>query len=556
MWTAVGSSIDGCDVRDATIWSLRRSIGFVFDEPVLFSATIAENIAFGQPDASREAIEQAASTAGAHDFVLALDDGYDTKVGESGFSLSGGQRQRLALARALVFRPRILILDDPLSSVDVKTEAEIEANLRTILRGPDDDPHRAPLLHRGDGRPGPARRRRPDRRRGNPRRADVVVGDLPGRARRRHRRARTTASTRWKDTHDERRRRARVDSRSCGAPDAGCCSRPSPRTASGWSWPRPQCSSRRRARWPPRSSSGEASTAASSAKTATALRATIILLLVAATADYLGQRLSNRLTGRVAELSIYRLRDRLWRHVQSMSLEYFEQQKTGRIVSRATNDVQAVYELFSQAALTLVSNIMVLVGITVVLFTLDPVLALVVMSFIVPSLFLATWVFKSRSEVAYRDVRERIALVIIHMAESLTGMRVVQAFSRERFNQAQFDDVNRRHRDGERRDDHPDERVRTGCRAARPDCDVHRPAVRWAPSHGRRGDHRRPGLVPALPPTVLRPRPGAVAVLQLVPGRSGRTREGGRGAVHVVEPPGSRPPRDHVPRAAPCASTA
>jgi ATP-binding cassette subfamily B protein len=126
-------AIDGQDVRGVTLASLRRQIGVVFDEPVLFSASVADNIAFGWPDAAFDDIVSAATAAGAHQFIVDLPAGYETRVGEQGFSLSGGQRQRLALARALLGKPRILILDDPLSSVDVRTEAEIEANLAALL---------------------------------------------------------------------------------------------------------------------------------------------------------------------------------------------------------------------------------------------------------------------------------------------------------------------------------------------------------------------------------------------------------------------------------------
>jgi ATP-binding cassette subfamily B protein len=113
----------------------RHQIGIVYQETFLFSNTVAANIAFGNPHASQEQIEQAARIASAHDFILELSHGYQTVLGESGVDLSGGQRQRLALARALLLQPPILILDDPTSSVDPKTEQEILAALRGAMRG-------------------------------------------------------------------------------------------------------------------------------------------------------------------------------------------------------------------------------------------------------------------------------------------------------------------------------------------------------------------------------------------------------------------------------------
>jgi ATP-binding cassette subfamily B protein len=127
--------IDGADVRDVDLPSLRRSIAVVDDDPFLFSASVAENIAYGRPDASREEIEQAAERAQAAEFVAELPAGYDTRVGERGLTLSGGQRQRIAIARALLADPRILILDDATSSVDASTEQAIKTALREVMAG-------------------------------------------------------------------------------------------------------------------------------------------------------------------------------------------------------------------------------------------------------------------------------------------------------------------------------------------------------------------------------------------------------------------------------------
>ena len=127
--------VDGHDVRDVTIESLRQKIGIVLQETTLFSGTIRENIAYGRPDATDEEIIEAASAAAAHDFIVEFPEGYDTIVGERGSTLSGGQKQRVAIARALLMDPHILILDDSTSSVDLQTEYQIQKALDKLMKG-------------------------------------------------------------------------------------------------------------------------------------------------------------------------------------------------------------------------------------------------------------------------------------------------------------------------------------------------------------------------------------------------------------------------------------
>lgn len=127
--------IDGNDVRDVTLDSLRSQIGIVLQETTLFSGTIRDNIRYGRPDASDEAVVEAAKAAQAHPFILEQPDGYETRVGERGVGLSGGQRQRVAIARALLLDPRILILDDSTSAVDAETEYQIQQALDKLMVG-------------------------------------------------------------------------------------------------------------------------------------------------------------------------------------------------------------------------------------------------------------------------------------------------------------------------------------------------------------------------------------------------------------------------------------
>ena len=127
--------IDGQDVREVTVESLRRQIGIVLQETNLFTGTIRDNIAFGRPEATAAEIEAAARAAAAHDFVVGFPLGYETPVGERGTTLSGGQKQRIAIARALLLDPRILVLDDSTSAVDMQTEQWIQQALARLMQG-------------------------------------------------------------------------------------------------------------------------------------------------------------------------------------------------------------------------------------------------------------------------------------------------------------------------------------------------------------------------------------------------------------------------------------
>lgn len=128
-------TLDGIDVRELSLDSLRAQVGIVLQESVLFTGTIRDNIRYGRPDATDEQVVAAAKAAQAHDFIMALPDGYDTLVGQRGVNLSGGQKQRLAIARALLLEPRVLVMDDSTSSVDLETESKIQEALGPFMAG-------------------------------------------------------------------------------------------------------------------------------------------------------------------------------------------------------------------------------------------------------------------------------------------------------------------------------------------------------------------------------------------------------------------------------------
>ena len=151
-------TLDGHDIRDLTLESLRQQISIVLQDVFLFHGTVRENILFGRPDASEEEMIEAAQVANAHEFITQLPEGYDTMIGERGVKLSGGQRQRLAIARAVLKDAPILILDEATSSVDTETELLIQQALERLMVGRTTHHHRPPPVHhpqrRRDRRPG------------------------------------------------------------------------------------------------------------------------------------------------------------------------------------------------------------------------------------------------------------------------------------------------------------------------------------------------------------------------------------------------------------------
>jgi ABC-type multidrug transport system fused ATPase/permease subunit len=127
--------IDGVDVRDVRLEELRQSVSAIFQDSFLFSASVAENIAYGRPGTPREEVERAAGAAQIHDFIAGLEQGYDARVGERGINLSGGQKQRLTIARAILLNPRVLIMDDSTASVDARTERRLQEAMAALARG-------------------------------------------------------------------------------------------------------------------------------------------------------------------------------------------------------------------------------------------------------------------------------------------------------------------------------------------------------------------------------------------------------------------------------------
>ncbi|MFD5066864.1 ABC transporter ATP-binding protein [Streptomyces sp. NPDC058369] len=481
--------VGGHDVRELTLDSLRAAVGLVPEDSFLFSDTIRANIAYGLPGATDEQIEQAARSAQAHRFIAELPNGYDTEVGEHGLTLSGGQRQRVALARAILTDPRLLVLDDATSAVDARVEHEIHEALRQVMAGRTTllIAHRRSTLNLADriavldngrlvdlGTHEELERRSPLYRRlltdpdelGTP-----SPGHRPAAARSAEDPARDRALQEEIDAESEAERGItpelwvrREEDRSTDA--AGMPATPELLAQVEALPPANDVPDVDEARAVHTEDSyglrrllrgfglpllvslglvavdagaglllpvlirngiddGVTQLALGAVWAASAFGLVVVLVQWAA---QIGE---TRMTGRTGERVLYALRLKIFAQLQRLGLDYYERELTGRIMTRMTTDVDALSTFLQTGLVTAFVSVVTFLGIMVALLVLDVELALVVFATL-PVLVVGTVFFRRKSVKAYELARERIGVVNGDLQESVAGLRIVQAFRRER----------------------------------------------------------------------------------------------------------------------------
>ncbi|PAZ15318.1 ABC transporter ATP-binding protein [Streptomyces sp. SA15] len=482
--------IGGHDVRELTLDSLRAAIGLVPEDSFLFSDTVRNNIAYGRPDATQEEIEKAARAAQADGFIRELPDGYDTTVGEHGLTLSGGQRQRVALARAILTDPRLLVLDDATSAVDARVEHEIHEALKHVMEGRTTllIAHRRSTLNLADriavldgGRLADIGTHEELQQRSALYRRlltdpDELGGVSPGHAQP----ACPHEDTSVRDELDaefdaergitprlwvgERERRdlamdespatpellAQVDALppATDTPDIDEARAVTPEESYGL---------RRLLRGfglPLLVSLGLVAVDAGmglllpvmirhgiddgvSQVALGAVWAASLLALLFVLVQWAAQTGEIRMTGRTGERVLYSLRLKIFAQLQRLGLDYYERELTGRIMTRMTTDVDALSTFLQTGLVTAFVSVVTFFGIMVALLVIDVQLALVVFATL-PPLIIATFFFRRASVKAYELARERVSLVNADLQESVSGLRIVQAFRRERDGGARF----------------------------------------------------------------------------------------------------------------------
>ncbi|WP_415950483.1 ABC transporter ATP-binding protein [Streptomyces sp. KLOTTS4A1] len=494
--------VGGKDVRELSISSLRAAIGLVPEDSFLFSDTVRANIAYGVPPegaersasaeggggpragAGQEQIETAARAAQADRFITELPEGYDTKVGEQGLTLSGGQRQRLALARAILTDPRLLVLDDATSAVDARVEHEIHEALRHVMAGRTTllIAHRRSTLGLADriavldegrladiGTHEELERRSPLYRRllTDP---DELGAVSPG-----HIDAHVEAP---EDSSVREELDAEFDAERGVTPQLWAGDRTPKDTALSDSPSTPELLAAVDALPPATDTPGIDEARAVEPESSYGLRRLLrgfgkplafALALVALDAgmglllpvlirhgidegvteaalgavwaaaalglltvliQWAAQTGEIRKTGRTGEQVLYSLRLKIFAQLQRLGLDYYERELTGRIMTRMTTDVDALSTFLQTGLVTAFVSVVTFLGIMVALLVIDLQLALVVFATL-PVLIVGTYFFRRSSVKAYELARERVSAVNADLQESVAGLRIVQAFRRE-----------------------------------------------------------------------------------------------------------------------------
>ncbi|MGV9315262.1 ABC transporter ATP-binding protein [Streptomyces sp. NPDC003691] len=488
--------VGGHDVRELTLDSLRSAIALVPEDSFLFSDTVRANIAYGRPGATDEEIAAAARAARADGFIAELPDGYGTRVGEQGLTLSGGQRQRIALARAILTDPRLLLLDDATSAVDARVEHEIHEALRTVMAGRTTllIAHRRSTLNLADRiavldggrltdigthdelveRSALYRRLLTD--------PEQLGGVSPGHA--------PALDTGQEEPAPGSGEALGLDAESAYDPERGITPRLWVRDETVTPRPAPDATPEllaKVAELPPADDTPdideeravrpdprrrglrlllagfglplllslalvavdagmglllpvlirhgidqgveEAALGAVWAASALALAAVLV--------QWAAQTAETRATGRTGERVLYSVRLRIFAQLQRLGLDYYERELTGRIMTRMTTDVDALSTFLQTGLVTAFVSVVTFLGVLVVLVVIDASLALVVFATL-PVLIVGTYFFRRESVKAYELARERVSTVNADLQETVTGLRIVQAFRREEAGRARY----------------------------------------------------------------------------------------------------------------------
>ncbi|MBC9725187.1 ABC transporter ATP-binding protein [Streptomyces sp. TRM68367] len=476
--------LGGHDVRELTFESLRAAIGLVPEDSFLFSDTVRNNIAYGLPGATDEQIEQAARAAQADGFIRELPDGYDTTVGEHGLTLSGGQRQRIALARAILTDPRLLVLDDATSAVDARVEHEIHEALREVMRDRTTlmIAHRRSTLNLADriavldgGRLADIGTHDELQHRSALYRRLLTDPDELGAVSPGH----TQPPCPREDTSVRDELDAEFDAERGVTPRLWTGDREPRDTALTDSPATPELLAQVQALPPATDTPGVDEARAVQPEESYGLRrllrgfglpllvslglvavdagmglllpvlirhgidsgvtqaalgavwAASLLALLAVLAQWSAQIGEMRMTGRTGERVLYSLRLKIFAQLQRLGLDYYERELTGRIMTRMTTDVDALSTFLQTGLVTAFVSVVTFFGIMGALLVIDVQLALVVFVTL-PPLIVATYFFRRASVKAYELARERVSTVNADLQESVSGLRIVQAFRRER----------------------------------------------------------------------------------------------------------------------------